>query len=103
MEFSNVSAADRILYKVDFSAEYSWFEFRVFILLDWFPNQDSRIQSTRLFIHSWGVWGKNKWIHAFTKNISEKWKNSNSLWTWVADFIPFDENIHIQRISNIIM
>ena len=48
-----------------YSAECSWFEFRVFLLLDWLP---------ALFTHS----RKNWWIHTFRKIIKSKW-NSKSL------------------------
>ena len=32
--------------------EYSWFEFRVFLLLNWLPNQRERSQSAVLFTDS---------------------------------------------------
>ena len=34
------STTNRMQHKVNFLMEYSWFEFRVFFLLDWLPNQN---------------------------------------------------------------
>ena len=53
---------------------YDWFEFRVFLLLNWLPKQDERTQSALIFTHSWK---DNRCIHAFPVDISIKW-NVNS-------------------------
>ena len=36
-----------------FKAEYNWFEFRIFLLLDWLPYQGKKVQSALLFSCSW--------------------------------------------------
>ena len=57
----------RMWHKVNFYAEFNGFEFRVFLLLDYLPNQGWRTQSTLLFTH---CWRENNWIHIFPKGIS---------------------------------
>ena len=44
--------------------EFNRFEFRVFILLDWLPNQGERTQSALLFTHNWR---ENNWIYTFSR------------------------------------
>ena len=46
---------------------FNRFEFSVFLLLDWLPNQGLRTQSTLLFSHSWR---ENNWSHTFPEDIN---------------------------------
>ena len=41
----NPSTMSRIRHKFNFKAEFRWFEFKVFLLLDWFLKQVKRSQS----------------------------------------------------------
>ena len=54
--------------------EFNWFEFRVFLFLDWLPNLGWRPQSALLFTHNWK---EDIWIHTFPKGVSAMW-NANS-------------------------
>ena len=63
----NPSSTGRVWHKVSFQTEWSWFEFIVFLLLDWLPNQGQRSQFPLLFTHRW--W-ENSWIHSFTKGMN---------------------------------
>ena len=67
-------ATSKMRNKVNFLAEYKWFEFRAFFLGDWPPQQGWRASSDLLFTRCW--W-ENNLIHEFSKDISVKW-NANS-------------------------
>ena len=64
----------RMWHKVNFKVEFNMFEFRVFPLFDWLPNQSQRTQSALLSTHSWR---ENHWIHTFLKGISAIWNAIN--------------------------
>ena len=65
--------------------------FRVFLLLDWLPNQGWKTHSALLFTHSWR---ENKRIHTFPKGISvcKMQSASSRIWTGLAVPISFDGN-----------
>ena len=69
----NPSTLGKMWYEFNFQIEYSWFKFRVFFL-DLLPNQVYRTHFALLFIYSRR---KIRWIHAFPKIISMKWKTNS--------------------------
>ena len=72
--FTNPFRAGRIWYNAFLKAEFYWFEFGLFLLLDWLPHQGQRAQTLLPFFHSWK---KNTWIHTFPNGFSIMW-NANS-------------------------
>ena len=54
-------------------AKFNRFEFRLFLLLVWLPDQGQSTQSALLFTH---CWRENNWIHTFPKGISAMWNES---------------------------
>ena len=57
-------------HKINIYVEYSWFEFRVFLLIDCLLNQ-SEEPSLPYYLLIAG--GKKRWVHAFLMGISTKW------------------------------
>ena len=70
MYFADPSTACRSWQKINFWKEYCQFEFMVFLLLDWLPNQDWRTHSVLLFTHGWI---ENNRMYAFSKCINGIW------------------------------
>ena len=67
-------------------------EFRVFLILDWLPNQNLRTQSADLFTH---CWRENNWIHFFFRKAFELYKmqtSSSRIWTRITRSISYDDN-----------
>ena len=81
-------------HEVNFKAEYSWFEFRVFLHLDWLPLKKKKKQFALLYTHWWGV--EKRWIHMFLKDISIK-GNTNNSWLWfeLRLLIPFPKVVTV--------
>ena len=87
-------------HKVYSKVEFNTFEFRVYLFLDQFPNQELRPLSVLIFAHSWRG---NSWIHTFPKVISPR-LNGNSLvqaWTRFAAFVSYDDNYDFTNIPYI--
>ena len=78
-EFTQALQYEPLWYKISFEVEYSWFEFRVFLLLDLLPYQDKITRSVLLFNHSWK---EKRGIRLFPKGISAM-RNTNSI---IEDF-----------------
>ena len=64
------NSSDRMWYWVNFLVEYSWFEFWVFLLLDWLLNQGKNLPCYLLIT---GV----EQLDSFSKSISSKWNTNN--------------------------
>ena len=65
------SAPGQAVTEIQFFKEgFCRFKFRVFVFLDWLPNQVWRTKSALVFMHS--LW-KNNWIYTFPKGISSMW------------------------------
>ena len=81
-----------------YRSKLRWFEFRVFLLLDWLPKQGSRIQSALLFTHSWG---RADELMYFLKALmlNETQTASSRFWTWITDYISYNNNRYTKYSS----
>ena len=50
-------------------------------------------------------WLENRWIHFFCKELvqSEKQTASSRIWTWITDFIFYDNDCYAQCVSILVM
>ena len=75
MYLLNPSTTDRMWPKVNFLAEHSYFEFRVFLLLNWFVL--SRLENTIYPNILLTAEEEKIWAYGFSNSIRAKW-NANS-------------------------